>query len=89
MSVVSQSDMYEGANMSNKGLRMSNSLVRISILFLLLLIFYLAFLLIGIDFHLFLVKRLLTKSLHFLFSRLGWWRADYSSPFFSFGSRAG
>jgi hypothetical protein len=25
MSVVSQSDMYEGANMSNKGLRMSNS----------------------------------------------------------------
>ena len=30
MSVVSQSDMYEGANMSNKGLRMSNSLVRIS-----------------------------------------------------------
>lgn len=36
MSVVNQSDMYEGANMSNKGLRMSNSLVRISIILLLL-----------------------------------------------------
>lgn len=37
MSVVSQSDMYEGANMSNQGLRMSNSLVRIFILLLLLI----------------------------------------------------
>ena len=43
MSVVSQSDMYEGANMSNKGLRMSNSLVRISIVFFFLIFFYLAF----------------------------------------------
>nr|YP_010833570.1 hypothetical protein QLP06_mgp043 [Jatropha curcas]WFG81196.1 hypothetical protein [Jatropha curcas] len=50
-------------------------MVLISILLLLLLLFYLAFLLIGIDFNLFLVKlksMLLTKSLHFLFSRLGW-----------------
>jgi len=45
--------------------------VLISILFLL----YFSFLLIGMDFNLFLVKlksMLLTKSLHFLFSRLGW-----------------
>lgn len=31
MSVVSQSDMYEGTNMSNKSRRMSNFFVRISI----------------------------------------------------------
>lgn len=58
--------------MSNKGLRMAHFLVRIFILFFLLFIFYLTFPLIGIDFHLFLSKCLLTKSLHFLFSRLGW-----------------
>ena len=54
ISVVSQ--MYDGANMSNKNLRMSNYLVRISIFFFFLLLFYLAFLLIGIDFDLFLRK---------------------------------
>lgn len=73
MSVVSQSDMYEGANMSNKGLRMSNSLVRISIVFFFLI--YLAFLLIDIDFDLFWLKvkwTIFSKSLRLLFSRLGW-----------------
>ena len=73
MSVVSQSKMYEGA--SNKSLRMSNYLIRISIVLFMLLFFYLAFLLIGIDFNLVLMKlqsMLLGKSLHFLFSRLGW-----------------
>lgn len=75
MSIVSQSKMYKGANMSNKGLRMSNYLVRISIVALLLLFFYLAFLLIGIDFDPVLRKlnsMLLGKGIHFLFSRLGW-----------------
>ena len=74
MSVVSQSDMYEGANMSNKGLRMSNSLVRISIVFFFLILFYLAFLLIDIDFDLFWLKvkwTIFSKSLRLLFSRLG------------------
>lgn len=74
MSVVSQSDMYEGANMSNKGLRMSNSLVRISIVFFFLIFFYLAFLLIDIDFDLFWLKvkwTIFSKSLRLLFSRLG------------------
>lgn len=74
MSVVSQSDMYEGANMSNKGLRMSNSLVRISIVFFFLIFFYLAFLLIDIDFDLFWLQvkwTIFSKSLRLLFSRLG------------------
>lgn len=74
MSVLSPSDMYEGANMSNKGLRMSNSLVRISIVFLFLILFYLAFLLIDIDFDLFWLKvkwTIFRKSLRLLFSRLG------------------
>ncbi|GMI95814.1 hypothetical protein HRI_005288800 [Hibiscus trionum] len=71
--VVSQSKMYEGA--SNKSLRMSNSFIRISIVLLMLLFVYLAFLFFGIDFNLVLMKLqsiLLGKSLHFLFSRLGW-----------------
>ena len=73
--VVSQSKMYEGANMRKKGLRMSNYLVRISIVFFFLLFFYLAFLFFGIDFDLVLIKLnsiLLVRSFHFLFSRLGW-----------------
>ncbi|YP_008992351.1 hypothetical protein Salmi_Mp087 (mitochondrion) [Salvia miltiorrhiza] len=57
----------KGANMRKKFLL----LVRIFILFLLLFIFYFTFPLIGIDFHLFLSKCLLAKSLHLLFSRLG------------------
>lgn len=74
MSVVSQSYMYEGANMSNKGLRMSNSLVRISIVSFILLLVYLAFLLIDMDFYLFWLKvkwTIFSKSLRLLFSRLG------------------
>lgn len=73
MSVVSQSKMYEGA--SNKSLRMYNYFIRISRVLFMLLFFYLAFLLIGSDFNLVLMKlqsMLLGKSLHFLFSRLGW-----------------
>ncbi|KAM0016482.1 hypothetical protein Hdeb2414_s0028g00697161 [Helianthus debilis subsp. tardiflorus] len=71
--VVNQSQMYEGA--SKKSLRMSNDFIRISIMLFMLLFFYLAFLLIGIDFNLVIMKlqsMLLGKSLHFLFSRLGW-----------------
>ena len=56
MGVVSQSYMYEGANMSNKGRRMSNSLVRILIIFFFLILFYLAFILIDIDFDLVWLK---------------------------------
>jgi len=54
-----------------EGARVFKFLVLISILFC----FYFEFLLIGMDFHLFVVKlksMLLTKYLHFLFSRLGW-----------------
>lgn len=78
--VVSHSKMYEGAS-----LRMSNYLIRISIVLFMLLFIYLAFLMIGIDFNVVLMNgidfnvvlmkfqsMLLGKSLHFLFSRLGW-----------------
>lgn len=67
--VVSQSKMY------NKSLRMSNYLIRISIVLFMLLLFSFSFREIGIDFNLVLMKLqsiLLGKSLHFLFSRLGW-----------------
>ena len=89
MSVVSQSYMYEGANMSNKGLRMSNSLVRISIVSFILLLVYLAFLLIDMDFYLFWLKvkwTIFSKSLRLLFSRLGF-GVLYRSHLCSLGSR--
>lgn len=70
MSVV-RSDMYEGANMSNKGLRMSNSLVRIStVMFLLAVSFWF---LSPFDVNLDSVWMLIrTRCLRWIFSRLGW-----------------
>ena len=73
LSVVSQTQLYESADMIQKSLRM---LVIISIFFCLLLLFYLAsFLGVGLFLDLVLQKlnsMLLAKGIRFLFSRLGW-----------------
>ena len=73
LSVVSQTQLYENADMIQKSFRM---LVRISIFFCLLLLFYLASFL-GVDLDLdFVLQKLnsmlLAKGIRFLFSRLGW-----------------
>jgi hypothetical protein len=66
--------MYEGADMSNKGLRIRHSLVRISIVLFFLLFFYFGFILIDIDsdlLFLWLKKTIFNRALGRLFSRLG------------------
>ena len=73
LSVVSQTQLYENADMIQKSFRM---LVRILIFFCLLLLFYLASFL-GVDLDLdFVLQKLnsmlLAKGIRFLFSRLGW-----------------
>lgn len=64
----------KGANMSNKSLRMSNFLVKISIVLFLLAVSFWLLRLFDVNFYMIwiLMRTILRKCLHFLFSRLGW-----------------
>jgi len=66
-------EMYEGADMSNRGLRMSNSLVRISIVLLFLIFCYFLALVIGLDLTLLGDKVPLVQLVRLLFIRLFGW----------------
>lgn len=74
MNVVRQSDMYEGANMSHKGLRMSHYLVRISIVFFFLALSFWVLPPFGVNLDIvgIFVRALFRKSLRWIFRRLGW-----------------